>query len=32
MITVEVPVAVGLPIYEEVRQALRVPLAVRASG
>jgi hypothetical protein len=29
MITVEVPVGVGLPIYEEVRQALRVAVAVR---
>ena len=32
MITVEVPVGVGLPIYEEIRQALRVPVAVRATS
>ena len=29
--TVEVPAQAGLPIYEEVRQALRVPVAVRAA-
>lgn len=27
--TVEVPVAVGLPIYEEIRQALRIPVLVQ---
>lgn len=31
MATVEVPAQAGLPIYEEVRQALRVPVAVRAA-
>lgn len=31
MVTVEVPAGIGLPIYEEVRQALRVPVAVRAA-
>lgn len=28
--SLEVPVGLGLPIYEEVRQALRVPVTVRA--
>ncbi|MGE3795517.1 MAG: hypothetical protein AB7I38_16550 [Dehalococcoidia bacterium] len=32
MASVEVPAQAGLPIYEEVRQALRVPVAVRAAG
>jgi hypothetical protein len=31
MATVEVAAQAGLPIYEEVRQALRVPVAVRAA-
>jgi hypothetical protein len=30
IVTLEVPQGVGLPIYEEIRQALRVPVAVRA--
>jgi Subtilase family len=32
IVTLEVPQAVALPIYEEIRQALRVPVAVRAAG
>jgi hypothetical protein len=32
MATIEVPAQAGLPVYEEVRQALRVPVAVRAAG
>jgi hypothetical protein len=32
IVTLEVPQGVGLPIYEEIRQALRVPVAVRAAG
>ena len=29
--SVEVPAATGLPVYEEVRQALQVPVGVRAA-
>jgi Subtilase family len=32
IVTLEVPQGVALPIYEEIRQALRVPVAVRAAG
>lgn len=32
IITLEVPTQLRLPIYEEVRQALRVPIAVRAAA
>ncbi len=32
IVTLEVPQGIGLPIYEEIRQALRVPVAVRAAA
>jgi hypothetical protein len=32
IVTLKVPQGVALPIYEEIRQALRVPVAVRAAG
>ena len=32
IVTLEVPQGVALPIYEEIRQALRVPIAVRTAG
>jgi hypothetical protein len=32
LVTVEVPLTLGLPIYEEIRQALRVPVRVQPTG
>ncbi len=32
IVTLEVPQGITLPIYEEIRQALRIPVAVRAAG
>lgn len=32
IVTLEVPEAINLPIYEEIRQALQIPIAVRSVG